>query len=179
MESIGFPSSIIKKPPAPRIDPPSTWVSVNRSGATPSTPLVQELHLSHSIPANPDHRRRGLIPSASSNVEQLTAYLPKLEHLVIQLHFAYNEEYKNVRYLLNLLSTTPWFNLGNGRNAIKRVELAVDQESNWREILVEGLKTLNPVIDGVKIVVRENSPWRRDTDLLSEDCFDDFGFGYR
>ncbi|KDR76680.1 hypothetical protein GALMADRAFT_139579 [Galerina marginata CBS 339.88] len=147
-----------------------------------STPSVQELHLSHSIPANPDFKSRGLIPRPSANVDELTVYVPDLEHLVIQLDFTYNKEYEDVSHLLEVLSTTPWLKLGSGRNAIKRVELIVEHWES-REILVEGLKTLNPVIDEVEIIAREDSPWRRDTDLhlkysLREDCFDNFGFGY-
>ncbi|KDR76657.1 hypothetical protein GALMADRAFT_1328554 [Galerina marginata CBS 339.88] len=146
-----------------------------------STPSVQELHLSYSMPADPDFKSRGLIPGTSSNVEQLTAYVPNLEHLVIQVHFTWNKEYEDVRHLINILSTTPWLDLGSGRNAIKRVELTVEHWES-QEILVEGLQTLNPVIDGVDIVARDDSPWGKDDDLhltYREDCFDDFRFGYR
>ncbi|KDR76685.1 hypothetical protein GALMADRAFT_1328599 [Galerina marginata CBS 339.88] len=142
---------------------------------------VQELHellASTPIPAAPDYKGRGLIPRTSSDVEELTVYVPNLEYLVMQLHFTYNKEYKDISHLIDVLSTTPWLNLGSGRNSIK------SQHWESQEILVEGLKTLNPVIEGVKIFAGEDSPWKRDTDLhlkysLREDCFDNFGFGYR
>ncbi|KDR69365.1 hypothetical protein GALMADRAFT_160408 [Galerina marginata CBS 339.88] len=139
-----------------------------------STPSVKELHLSYRIPADPDHySKRGLLPSPGSGIDPILSCIPALEHLVLQINPFWNKEYREIDNLVDILGTTPWLELGRRGNPIKRVELTAEYWE-WMKKMIEGAEKFRNHIEGVNIVIRDDSPWGRDEQLHGQ--YVDFGF---